>query len=342
MKTTVWSHVTNPFLTATENSFANTKRISIFHLAKLYNASLTDPYFTALYNAYFIIHEIFEKSYAGFLAQSLSQQGSALALTNLFTKSTANINKWDAAIQTVFPKGCDGYKALLAHGHDPFTHGSQFGRINAVKILRDLLDFNNAAGYSQPVCLSASLLAGLTPDKLAVLAAVYNETDAYYIKLKKAFDNKNDAQFKTGNYSKDAETARIDICNEQFKNLGTLITKYYLKPELAADFFDLENIRTHSQTTFTHLVKPVSVHTIAQRTLAATDLIRINNTGPSVLRFYTSQSKDRAIGTVFIEAAPGTNMDYPASLLGDVTNNHFITVYNSDAVQTGSFVFDLL
>jgi hypothetical protein len=76
--------------------------------------------------------------------------------------------------------------------------------------------------------------------------------------------------------------------------------------------------------------------------LAVTDQIRINNTGPATLRFYAGNAKDAAIGITFIEVAPGANNDYAASLLGDVTNNHFITVYNIDALQTGSFVLDLL
>ncbi len=343
MKTSIWSRLINPFLIATANSYANTMRISLFHLSKLYTAAQNDPYFVPFYNAYLIIHNAFDTSYSAFLSTSISQQGSGLSLTNLLAASTQNINGWDSLIQTVFPKGSEGYKALLAHGHTPFHQGGQIARIAAVKTLRDLLDINNAtAALIPPACLPASFLTGLTPAKLATLTDLYNQIAAYYTNLKNAFDNKNSAQNNTGNHSTAAETARIDLCNEQFFNLNTFLAKYKLTPELAGGFFDLEHIRTHSQTDFTHIVKLLSVYTIVQRTLAPTDMIRINNTGPSILRFYAAHTKDEAIGTVFIEAAPGSNNDYAASLLGDVVNNHFIIVYNPDAVQTGSFVFDLL
>jgi len=342
MKTSVWSYLINPFLAATVNSYANTQRISTFHLAALNASAQTDPYFAPLATAYLSVHEAFENAYSAFLAQNISQQGSGLSLTNLLEDGTANINSWDAAIQAVFAKGSNGYKTLFAHGHAPFHQGAQLDRINAVKAFRDLLDLNNVAAYTPPVCLSASLLNGLTAAQLAALTAVYDQAAAYYTNLKTAYDNKNNAQLITGNHSTAAETARIDVCDVQFLNLCTLTAKYYLQPTLAGDYFDLENIRTHAQTDFTHLVKPVSVYTIAQRTLAATDQVRINNNGPSVLRFYVGNTKDAAIGTTFIEVPAGANTDYAASALGDVTNNHFIIVYNPDAVQTGSFVLDLL
>ena len=130
---------------------------------------------------------------------------------------------------------------------------------NVIKGLRDLLDLNNVAAYTIPVCLPASLLVGLTATQLAALTAIYNQVATYYTNLKGAYENKNNAQLDTGNHSADAETARINICNSQFQTLGTLIAKYYLQPTQAGDYFDLANIRTHSQTDFSHLVKPVTI-----------------------------------------------------------------------------------
>ncbi len=60
------------------------------------------------------------------------------------------------------------------------------------------------------------------------------------------------------------------------------------------------------------------------------------------MRFYVANTKNEAIGTNFIEVAAGADQDYPTSNLGDILNNHFITVNNQDAVQTGSFVLELL
>jgi hypothetical protein len=318
MNTQPWSFATNPFLKATDGSYANTQRISHFHLAALFNAKTNDVYFAPFYTTYKLKSDAFDLVYTNFLAQGNTQQGSVESVTALLGEGTAKINRWDALIQAVYAIGSAPYLILFPNGHNPFTHGTQESRINTVKTLSTNIGTD------------------------AALSIVKAEVDTYYANLMDAFTNKSNNKYKTGVHSDSCDIARIDLCEQQFMNLGSFISKFYQTPDAVATFFDLMNIRSSSQTDFTRLVKPISVFTIVKRTLAVTDQIRINNTGPATLRFYAGNAKDTAIGNSFIEVTPGANHTYAASVLGDVINNHFITVYNVDAIQTGSFVLDLL
>ncbi len=318
MNSQPWSFAVNPFLTATNSSYANTQRINHFHLAALNTAQANDTFFATMYNNYKPLHDAFEADYANFLAQSGTQQGSGLGLTALLSETTTKINHWDALVQAVYAKGSSQYIALFPNGHTPFMHGTQESRINSVKAL--------------------SIAIGND----AELSEVKTEADAFYTDLNAAFIIKTNEQNKTGIHSAACDADRTALCQQQYMNLGKLIAKFSQTPDAVASYFDLVNIRTHKQTDFTHLVKPVHVLTIAKRTLAATDQIRINNTDNVPLHFYVANTKDEAIGATFIVVAPGANQDYAASLLGDVINNLFITVYNPDTMQTGSFVLDVL
>jgi len=319
MNTQAWSFAVNPFLAATNGSYANTHRINNFHLAALNTAQANDSFFATMYNGYKPLHDAFETAYANFLAQGGTQQGSGMGLTSLLSETTAKINHWDAVVQTVYAKGSSQYIALFPNGHTPFMQGTQENRIINIKAL------------------------GIAMSNDAALSIIKTEVDSFYADLNAAFILKNNEQNKTGIHSAACDAARTALCIQEYANLGEIMAKFYQTPEAVAAFFDLMNIRSHQQTDFTHLVKPVHLYTIAKRTLAATDQIRISNTGNIPLRFYAANSKDEAIGvSPFLEVAGGTNNDYAASLLGDITNNHFIIVYNPDSVQTGSFVFDLL
>jgi hypothetical protein len=318
MNTKPWSFSVNPFLAATDGSYANTQRISHFHLAALFNAQTNDVYFVPFYTTYKIKSDAYDLVYTNFLAQGNTQQGSVESVTVLLGQGTAKVNHWDALVQAVYAKGSAQYLILFPNGHTSFMQGSQESRINTFKTLSTNIGTD------------------------AALSAVKAEVDAYYVDLMDAFTHKSNNKYKTGVHSDGCDAARVDLCEQQYLNLGSFIAKFFQTPDVVAAFFDLVNIRSSSQTDFTRLVKPLSVFTIVKRTLAPTDQIRINNTGPAILRFFVGNVKDAAIGITFIEVAPGANNDYAASLLGDVTNNHFIIVYNVDAIQTGSFVLDLL
>jgi hypothetical protein len=325
-----WAFIVNPFLTATDSSYANTQRISNFHLSALFTASQTDNFYLGLYNTYKPLHDTFETNYTTWLSQGGTQQGSGITLQQLLDETTTKINSYDATIQGVYPKATNSYKALLPHGHSAFTEGSQLNRINTVNAL------------STSIVTAITNDATLTVDNKQILSNLNLLVIAFYNDLKAAFDAKNNQKNTTKVHSDTCENSRIALCIQQYINLGTLIAKYAATPDSIATYFDLINIRSYSQTDFTHQVKSQHVYTITKHTMAATDQIRINNTGNVPLRFYAANSKDVAIGTVFIEVAAGANADYVAALLGDVANNHFIIVYNPDAVQTGSFVLGLL
>src|SRR5436853_492955 len=93
-------------------------------------------------------------------------------------------------------------------------------------------------------------------------ANMYNTYKPLHDDLNDAFILKNNEQNKTGIHSAACDAARTALCIQEYMNLGSLMTKFYQTPDAVATYFDLMNIRTHQQTDFTHLVKPVHVFTI--------------------------------------------------------------------------------
>jgi hypothetical protein len=325
MKTVTWNVASNLFLTAIRGSYINAKKMSNFYRAKL-SANNSDPDIAQLENNFTSFDTTMDDTYSSFISQGGNQSGASETFSQKLGEITANVNLWDSSAQLIYAKGTGQYLALFPNGHTAFLQGSQIDRITAVKALS----------------LSLGTVAANDTVNAAALTTLQGKVDIYYIALKAAYDDKNDGKNISSIQSDVCYDASVAVCEQMYIGMGTLMIKYYKTPEVIGGYFDEATIRGHQQTDFTHLVKPAHVFTIAQRTLAATDQIRINNTGNVPLRFYTGNTKDTAIGITFIEVAPGANNDYAASLLGDVANNHFITVYNPDGIQTGSFVLDLL
>ena len=327
--TSPWGIAANIFLRAIKGSYSNAQKMSNFFLSKL-QAHNTDADIALIITSFTPFDTTMNTTYFTFIAQGGIQSGASETFSQKLAEITANVFIWDSTAGLIYPPSSaltsGKYMALFPNGHGPFQTGSQINRINAIK------------------ALSVALAAAIANDAVnaAALTTLQGKVDTYYTDLKKTYDDKNDGKNISSTQSDACFDAAVAVCEQMYIGLGTLMIKYYKTPEVIGGYFDEATIRGHQQTDFTHLVKPVHVYTIAQRTLAATAQIRINNTGTAVLRFYVGNIKDTAIGATFIEVAPGANNDYAASLLGDVVNNHFITVYNPDGIQTGSFVLNLL
>ncbi len=313
------------FLTAIRGSYVNAKKMSNFYFTQLNNNS-ADPDIALLKTNFQPFNTTMNSTYTAFIAQGGNQNGASKTFSQRLADMTPNVNFWDSSVQLIYPKGSGPYAALFPNGHTGFLQGTQIDRITAVEALSLKLGADAAADTANAPALT--LLKG--------------KVDLYYTDLEKAYNDKNDGKSISGIQSDACFDASIAVCEQMLIGLGTLTIKFYKTPGVIAGYFDEATIRSSQQTDFSHLVKLLTAFTIAKRTLAPTDQIRINNTGPVLLRFYAGNIKDAAIGTVFIEVAPGANQTYSASALGDVTNNHFIMVYNPDVLQPGSFVLNLL
>ena len=114
---------------------------------------------------------------------------------------------------------------------------------------------------------------------------------------------------------------------------------YNADPTQISRYFDLELLRRDSQSDFTGHVLPQEHQAIVKRTLEADEQVTLKNLGLVPLTFYMATTKNGPIpaGTVGVTLAPGEQTHVPASSLGDVVNNKFVTVYNPSDLADGNW-----
>jgi hypothetical protein len=313
-----WLFLMNPILIVTENSNVLGIRISNFHDGALYN-NTGNPFIAGLYATYHPIHQTYNTAFS----TNKSKIGLQIGATNAFgllinQLGNEKINAYDASIAVVYAKGTPQYIALLPNGHYPFQQGTQEERIAAL----------------------ATLSISIGSD--AALETVQEAIDAFVLLLKAA-DTAQKSAFNAVVLAGNAlEAARIAMANEQYANLGAMMKQFKTKPSLAAGYFDLVSIRKGKQIFYQKSAKKNSNKFIVQRTLLPDAEVELSNIGDTVLRFYLSDRKTGAIGTVFIELAPDEVKTVSASELGDVTLLHFLMVFNQDMVTTGNFTVEFL
>jgi hypothetical protein len=313
-----WSFIQNVFEIVTHNSYRLALRVSRIHFNAL-NAGSSDAFVLALFNTYKTFHLTYLSKYSAWKSQEALQVSLTLALQDLFAQlRNTNINAWDAAIAVVYAKGTTRYKALLPYGHSPFQSGSQEDIIDAIQ----------------------TLITTIGTD--ADLADVKANVVAFELLITNAINAQKTAITTTKTKSNELETARINMCDAQYADLGSLMTHFASNRIVIGDYFDLLTIRNIMQMVFQGHVKKQDIHNVVERTVAATDEIMLENDGETELRFYWSNKKDGAIGTTFVTVAAGASATVPASDMGDVSTKHFLMVYNPDLVNKGAFTIEFI
>jgi len=318
MSTRLWIFLINVIDLATGGSFRVALRVSRIHYNAL-QANVADVVVLALYNVYKPFHLAYLAKYGEWKAQLGIQKGLTTALNALFVQLRfEKVNAWDVAIAIVYPKGTTRYEQLFPNGHGPFQTGSQEDRIAAI------------------AALSLAIGADLA------LATVKTDVDNFYTAISNAIDTQKTSIETTKVKSNELETVRVEMCDAQYVDLGSLMAHFVRNRIFVGTFFDLLTIRNIMQMVFEHLVKKESVHTVVERTIEATDELEIENDGVTELRFYLSDVKDGAIGAIFITVPAGGHTTVSASDLGDVTTQHFLMVFNPDTINKGEFTIEFL
>jgi hypothetical protein len=307
-----WIYIQNPFQTATSENYRLAVTISTYTDAAL-NAAKADAAILALYTPYHVLHLAYVAAYDSWLAQAGSQQGSTLNLTQLLDRATTHINDWDLAIQNVYRRGTPEYKTLLPNGHAPFNQGAQTSRIAAFKALS----------------INLTSIAALVTTKTAV--------DTYYTLLDTANTTQKGSKMTTNSFSSNVEAARLAACEGLYVVLGGLMQHYSGNPAKIADYMDLENIRTGEQKDFTGHTLGGQITKIAKRTLADNQSIRLLNPGNVKIQFYLATRPTDTVGAKSVIANPGEDKTVIADDLGDVTTQHYLMVYNIDAIATAQW-----
>ena len=307
--TNIWKFLINPFLVACRDSSINTMKISTFHDSAL-QAVQTDTFLGPLYTTYHPIHTALVGAYDALVSQGANTSGETLSVDQMLSMlSGTKIDLWDLAMQNVYNKKTPQYKALMPHRRTPFQSGKQEARIEAVKSL-------------------GTNLTGIT-----ALATTKTAVDAFYQQLVAANALQKGGKSLKTSRSADFETARINMCNLQYSQLGLLISHFNTTPERVAAFFDLETIRNYSQIDFTGHLKPLHSHNICKHTFSPEDIITVKNTSPVALQLFLGLTKSieakSILPTGIVTIGANSEQSIPASSLGDLTHTNLI-IYNPD------------
>jgi len=312
MSTKTWQYLINPFLVATNSSYENAYRITLYHITAL-AAAANIPFFKTILDAYQPTHDAFVKSYNDWKQQGGQQISDTEHLSQLFDELTKKIKDWDIKIQNVYADTTPQYIRLLPHNRKPFQQGTQTSKLTALE----------------------NLATALTGD--ASLAPVKTQVDAFYGLIQNVLQHQKTSLKTTGAASDTLENNRIAMCNAQFANYGTMITQYANNPLAIEGYFDLQHIRRSTQNTFTHQLAMGQQLMVVKRKLNPTDTLEIDNTGTTELLVWLSDKKDATAPATAVTIAADTNQTITANQLGDVAHNSYLIVKNNDAAHSGSF-----
>lgn len=315
MKT--WIYLSNTFLTVTDGSYRNCKKIGDYTLNAL-NASVANPPFDTLHASMEPLVSAFNTQYAEWLTQVGSQKGKTTALTlNLKALQGEKIRKWDVQVQVEYDQDSPEYVAILPNRRVPFQTGSQEDRISAVAALSDALD------------------------GIAALATLKTDVDDFLTTLQNSFNAQKADKSSTKTESAALDAARKAVCVELYATLGTLMAHFKNTPEEAAAYFDLQTIRNNEQTTFTHNLNGGETRLAITHTFEAEEELRLINKGNTILRYALCAEANDALGATFVEVPAHDERIVPVEDLGDITHR-FLKVQNTSETESGRYTIVLL
>lgn len=313
-----WRYVQNVFDNVTKGNYLLMLKISTWHINAL-KAKAGDPYYDALIADYQPLHDAVVAEYNKWSTSKGTHVGGTASFEDLLEElSGIKAEDWDVAIQAVYRRDTPKYLALLPNYRGPFQKGSRDARVNAV---------NN-------------LITAIGTD--AALAALKAQVVTFLGLLNAARTAQQSALSNTGDFSEDVEVVRIAAAEGQYRDLGSLMNKFYQTPTAVEPFFDLLNIRKASQTEFTATIKKEVLENIFKRTLEPDAELRFTNIGDAALKLAMLPEKNDPIGAVFLLLQPGEEEIVPASSLGNVPSSKYLNVKNDNASLDGKITVEIL
>lgn len=313
-----WRFAQNVFGNVTKGNYLKMLKISTWHINAL-KAKAGDPYYDALIAAYQPLHDAVEAEYNKWDTSKGTHVGSTASFEELLKMlSEIKAEDWDVAIQNIYRRDTPKYLSLLPHYRKSFQSGSNEARVNAVKNL------SKAIGTD------------------AALATVKADVDAFILLLNKARTDQQGDLSDTSDFSEDFEEARVAAAEGQYRDLGSLMNKFYKTPKAIEPFFDLANIRKAPQAEFTGTVNKGALKNIFKRTVQPATEFRLINNGAAPLKFAFVSEKNDDIGATHVLVLAEEEETVPASALGKVPEDKFFKVKNDDAALDGKFTIEIL
>ncbi|MBI1228292.1 MAG: hypothetical protein GC192_23865 [Bacteroidetes bacterium] len=214
-----WIYFSNTFEINTRKAYAKMLKIGNDHDSRL-NGDTDDPDILALWNYLNPLLLVYRTLFSAWQSSLYHRISRTLILTDTFKLlGKPWIRDWELKVYNIFSEDSPQDKALFPKKRAPFQTASYEERIIAVKTLGQSM-----ATYPE-------------------LATVKADVDAKYDILVAVRDEQKQAMQMEGKHLDALEAQRIVLAKALYRNLGSLMVKFYEEPTQGERFFDLSLIR---------------------------------------------------------------------------------------------------
>lgn len=310
----IWIYLINTFLVNTKKAPTKMLGIANDHDSRL-NGGSGDPDILAIYTPFNALLLVFRTLYSAWKAATFFRMSKTLSMTNEF-KNLADdwIKAWEGKVYSIFPEGSPTALSIFPHKRKPFQMGT----------------------YDERIITVNTLATSMAPH--ASLATVKADVEAKYAILVAARDAQKQAMQNASNAAFDLEKQHVTLGHHLYKNLGTLMAKYFMEPTEVQQFYNLTLIRrasTDSDGIFNQgsPVNPGSslVVTVPKKfamSINANFLIA-NSEGGSELHFYFADSASTSDSAQKATVLPGESVEATAGEMGWSTERTILIVKNA-------------
>lgn len=256
-----WMHLVNPFVTATNKSKRKMLILISDHTSAL--QAINEPLEIGMFNRTLPLKEDFTSKYSQWSAAKARWRGETTRLKQKIAVLRGDkIVAWDLEIQHVFRHHTAEYAALLPRRRKPFQVGAYDIIINNILALSLALE----EYADQPT-----------------LVTLKEDVDNFYNEILEIRDYQQQCEAKNKLAAKAVDKARLDCADIMFKNLGLLIDAYSGSPKKAANYFQLDLVRSRRDKSkeYEGLLAPAEEKNVLKGGFNSKSRLLISNTGES-------------------------------------------------------------
>lgn len=313
----IWIYLINTFLVNTQKAFTKMLGIANDHDSRL-NGAISDPDILALWTVFNPLVLAYRTYYTAWKNAISARMSLTLTLTNSFRLLSEEwIREWEGKVYNFFPEGSPTALAIFPQKRKPFQSGTYDERIQAV---------NTLAGSMGPH---------------ASLATVKADVEAKYAILLAARDEQKQAVQNATNASNQLEKSRVTVAQHLYKNLGTLMAKYFLEPTEVEQFYNLSLIRRASNESDGMFNQGSTVNPGSSLVIPVpkkfelsinANFIIANSGGGSELQFFFADSASMAVSEQKATVLPGESVEATAGEMGWSTERTILIVKNMGSI----------
>ncbi len=310
----IWFYLSNTFEINTRKAFAKMLKIGNDHDSRL-NGDKEDPDILALWTFFNPLILVYRNLFSLWQSSFSFRMSKTLILADTF-KLLAKpwIREWQVKVHNIFPEDSPQDKALFPQKKAPFQSINYEERIIAVNTLA-----NSMAAYPE-------------------LADIKKDVEDKYELLVKVRDEQKQAMQMEGKRVNDLETQRKVLANALYKNLASLMVKYFEEPTLGERFFDLSLIRrssTDSDSSFSLSNQFLDAETSAVVAIPKKFVLSIganfifaNSGGGGELHCFFAASASATDSPTKAVVLPGETLETTAGEMGWSATNSMLIVKN--------------